>query len=126
MNEQERKELLGVAMADAFEQLRKAEPGSKEQYNMTENAVKLYRMACDEYRIETEAYLNECKQNLDEEIQRRRVLADINRHNKVSADAVLKVGAAGILTAVTLVYNAKGHLVPTAMLKYVDKLRFLG
>lgn len=119
MAELEKRETLEEIIALSFEQWKQSEPGSKEQANITDNTVKLYRMSVEENRSDVDAYLNERKYETDSEIQKQRLLADIQKYRRVSADTVFKVVAGGLFTGVALIYTANGHVWPTQLLRYL-------
>lgn len=126
MSERDRKDMLQEALELSFDQFMNAEPGSKEQFNIAENTNKLYRLAVDEYKVETTAWHEEEKIQNDLDIQKRRILADIERYRKVSADSIFKVLGSGFFTGVALVYTAKGHIIPQSALKFLSLPKYLG
>ena len=121
---EDRKDMLQEMMELSRDQFMTAEAGSKEQFNIAENFNKFYRCAVDDYKVETSAWQEEEKIQNDLEIQKQRILADIERYRKVSMDTVWKLCGTGALMAGGLVYSQKGGIIPQFMLRILNFPKF--
>ena len=120
---------LEFVIASRLEELNEVKPGSEEETAMTDNVVKLYKLAIDENRAATAWYEVEERLNLDREKMKNDILIkehewsiEDNRSKRIKPDTIATCGTVIGLTCLSIFYDKTGHMLPVRLLKFVDKL----
>ncbi len=132
MEEKTLRDKLEEILDEKLEKLSLMEEGSQEHSRLAEDIQKLYNQWLQEVKLDSDCYYqqlkieNEKARNEAEAANRAKEIEnESKKHRRIRWDTILTCSVVVGLTIGCCVFEANGHIFPTKLLKYADKLRFI-
>ena len=114
------KEGLEEVLLKKIQKLDSMTEGTKEHSMLADDIQKLYKQWSEERKADIEEYYR----RKELQVKHRQIEMESKKYRRVKPDTVLLCGTVIGLTVGCCYFEAKGHIFPTKMLKFADKLKF--